>query len=72
MPNDSVPESGNSLRESRRQWIKKTVGGCAGLAVGTLIDVPAARAATQSLQRRGTGSPAAGGLDFTPCRFGRW
>lgn len=50
MPNDSVSESGNSLRESRRQWIKKTVGGCAGLAVGSLIDIPAARAATQKLK----------------------
>ena len=50
MPNDSVFESGNALRQSRRQWIKKTVGGCAGLAVGSLMDVPAARAAAQKLK----------------------
>ena len=38
MPNDSVSESGNALRASRRQWIKNAVGGCAGLAVGSLME----------------------------------
>ena len=50
MLNGSGSESGDALRESRRHWIKKTVGSCAGLAVGTLIDLPAARAATQKLK----------------------
>ena len=50
MPNASVSTSENALRESRRQWIKKTVGGCAGLAVGSLIDVPAVQAAAQKLK----------------------
>ena len=50
MPNASISTSENALRESRRQWIKKTVGGCAGLAVGSLIDVPAVQAAAQKLK----------------------
>jgi formate dehydrogenase major subunit len=50
MPNASISTSENALKESRRQWIKKTVGGCAGLAVGSLIDVPAVQAAAQKLR----------------------
>jgi len=35
---------------SRREWIKASVGGGAGLALGGLLDVPTIRAATQELK----------------------
>ena len=35
---------------NRRDWLKATVGGGAGLALGGLVDVPAMRAATQDLK----------------------
>jgi formate dehydrogenase major subunit len=35
---------------SRRNWLKMAVGGGAGLAVGGVLDVPAARAATAALK----------------------
>jgi formate dehydrogenase major subunit len=35
---------------SRRDWLKTTLGGGAGLAVGGLLDIPAMRAATQELK----------------------
>ena len=35
---------------SRREWLRASIGGGAGLAVGELIDVPTIRAATQKLK----------------------
>jgi formate dehydrogenase major subunit len=35
---------------SRRDWLKATVGGGAGLALGGLLDLPAVRAAAQNLK----------------------
>ena len=35
---------------NRREWLKATVGGGTGLAIGGLLDVPAMRAATQDLK----------------------
>ena len=35
---------------NRRDWLKSTVGGGTGLAIGGLVDVPAMRAATQDLK----------------------
>ena len=35
---------------SRREWLRASVGGSVGLAVGGLIDVPTIRAATQKLK----------------------
>ncbi|MGH9220913.1 MAG: hypothetical protein ACRD1W_16530, partial [Vicinamibacterales bacterium] len=40
--------SGQTL--NRRDWLKTTLGGGAGLAVGGLLDMPAMRAATQDLK----------------------
>jgi formate dehydrogenase major subunit len=34
---------------NRRDWLKTTIGGAAGLALGGLLDVPAMRAATKDL-----------------------
>ncbi|HET6175404.1 MAG TPA: hypothetical protein VFE61_00630, partial [Candidatus Sulfotelmatobacter sp.] len=48
------PESGLSAPSmtavSRRDWMKASVGGVLGLAVGGLIDVAAVRAATKELK----------------------
>jgi formate dehydrogenase major subunit len=41
-------QSGHRL--TRRDWLKATVGGGAGLALGGLVDVPAMRAATRDLK----------------------
>jgi formate dehydrogenase major subunit len=35
---------------TRREWFKRSVSGCAGLALGTLVDVKAVRASTQTLK----------------------
>src|SRR5271170_1120754 len=35
---------------TRRQWFRVAAGGCAGLALGTLVDVEAVRASTQKLK----------------------
>src|SRR6201987_3426012 len=35
---------------SRREWVKATIGGGAGLALGGLLDLPALRAATNNLK----------------------
>src|SRR6516164_8081469 len=48
--NEPLPSSRNVGRESRREWIKKATSGCAGLALSSLIDVPAVRASTRSLK----------------------
>jgi formate dehydrogenase major subunit len=45
-----LPQSSCAARVSRRDWFRATAGGCAGLALGTLIDLPAARAAAQEFK----------------------
>ena len=35
---------------TRREWFRKAAGGCAGLALGGLVDVAAVRASTQKLK----------------------
>ena len=35
---------------SRRAWFRKAAGGCAGLAVASLLDIPTLRASTQGLK----------------------
>ena len=45
---DSAPVPPRKI--GRRDWLKAAVGGGAGLAVGTLIDLPAVRAATKKLK----------------------
>ena len=47
-PTESQPEAKSSL--SRRDWLKTAIGSGVGLAVGGLVDVPAARAATRALK----------------------
>ena len=56
---DGIPvQIGTTVGESsktftgvtRRQWFRTTVGGCAGLALGGLVDVAAVRASTQKLK----------------------
>jgi len=42
--------TGNPAGVSRRDWIKKTAGGCAGLALSSLVDLRAVRASTQELK----------------------
>ena len=42
--------SKNLPRTSRREWFRTTAGGCAGLALGSLIDLPNVRASTQDLK----------------------
>ena len=43
-------ETGTSLSVSRREWLKTTVGGGLGLAVGSVLDVAAVKAATRELK----------------------
>jgi len=38
------------IRVSRREWLRATTGGCAGLALGSLVDIPKVRASTQELK----------------------
>ena len=47
---NDVKSSPNTSRISRREWFRKGAGGCAGLALSTLIDLPAVRASTQNLK----------------------
>ena len=42
--------SGKLPTASRREWFKRTARGCAGLALGTLVDIPTVRASTQKLK----------------------
>ena len=42
--------SAENKRTSRRDWFKTTAGGCAGLALGSLIDVQAVRGSTENLK----------------------
>ena len=37
-------------RVSRREWFRSTTGGCAGMALASLIDIPTVRAKTQELK----------------------
>jgi formate dehydrogenase major subunit len=46
--NTEVPLAGSKV--SRRDWFRKTAGGCAGLAVARLVDIPTVRASTQDLK----------------------
>src|ERR1700745_4436992 len=56
--NENAPDSQSESRPgahsmtavSRRDWMKTSVGGAMGLAVGGLIDVAAVRAATKELK----------------------
>ena len=41
---------GSDRSLNRREWLKATIGGTSGLAVGGLLDVPAMRAATQDMK----------------------
>src|SRR4029453_16064791 len=41
---------GDAMSLNRRDWLKLTVGGGTGLAIGGLLDVPAIRAATKDLK----------------------
>src|SRR5260370_30578972 len=46
-----VVESPETLTQvTRREWFKAAAGGCAGLALGALVDVEAVRASTQKLK----------------------
>lgn len=45
---DESPSNASQL--SRREWLKKSAGGCAGLALASLVDLPAVRASTQNLK----------------------
>lgn len=47
---NDVQLSPNSSRLSRREWFKRSAGGCAGLAVSSLIDLRVVRASTQNLK----------------------
>ena len=42
--------NGNASGVSRREWIKKATGGCAGLALSSLVDLQVVRASTQDLK----------------------
>ena len=42
--------SSSLSRTSRREWFKTAAGGCAGLALGSLVDLPAVRASTENLK----------------------
>jgi formate dehydrogenase major subunit len=47
---NDVRSSPNASRLSRRAWFKTSAGGCAGLALSSLIDLPVVRASTQNLK----------------------
>lgn len=42
--------SPNASRLSRREWFRRSAGGCAGLALSSLIDLRVVRASTQNLK----------------------
>ena len=48
---DTAVESSNTLAGvTRREWFRTAAGGCAGLALGSLVDVAAVQASTQKLK----------------------
>ena len=47
---DDAESPSNASQLSRREWLKKSAGGCAGLALASLVDLPAVRASTQNLK----------------------
>lgn len=48
--NDDVEPTPNTPQLSRREWFKRSARGCAGLALGSLVDLSVVRASTQSLK----------------------
>jgi formate dehydrogenase major subunit len=46
----AVESSKTQIGVTRRQWFRTAAGGCAGLALGALVDVKAVRASTQKLK----------------------
>jgi formate dehydrogenase major subunit len=50
IPTANMELSPAGSKVSRRDWFRKTAGGCAGLAVARLVDIPTARASTQDLK----------------------
>src|SRR6201987_1546631 len=49
-PADIAPAAAISRRIGRRDWLRVAAGGGAGLAIGSLIDLPTIRAATKDLK----------------------
>src|SRR5262245_30206112 len=49
-PDGSAAPSQKQIPISRRAWFKTSVGGGVGLALGGLVDLPAAKAATKKLK----------------------
>jgi formate dehydrogenase major subunit len=48
---DTALESSNTMAGvTRREWFRTAAGGCAGLALGSLVDVAAVQASTQKLK----------------------
>jgi formate dehydrogenase major subunit len=47
---DGAPKTQGSTSINRRDWLKLTVGGSAGLALGEFLDLSTVRAATQKLK----------------------
>jgi formate dehydrogenase major subunit len=47
---NDAESSPNASRLSRRAWFKRSAGGCAGLALSSLIDLPTVRASTENLK----------------------
>jgi len=50
MPGTPFQSTGNASGVSRREWIKNAAGGCAGLALSSLVDLQVVRASTQDLK----------------------
>ncbi|HEX2665110.1 MAG TPA: hypothetical protein VHM93_19930 [Candidatus Acidoferrum sp.] len=47
---NDIESSAKASRLSRREWFKRSAGGCAGLALSSLVDLPVVRASTQNLK----------------------
>ena len=47
---NDIASSPNASRLSRREWFRRSAGGCAGLALSSLIDLRVVRASTQKLK----------------------
>jgi len=47
---NDVASSPNAAQLSRREWFKRSAGGCAGLALSSFVDLSVVRASTQSLK----------------------
>src|SRR6516164_6167654 len=47
---DDVEPSSKTPQLSRREWFKRSAGGCAGLALGSLVDLSVVHASTKSLK----------------------